>query len=238
MSVRDLVVLTGLSAEQVGRAAAAIKPPEKTLGRPHALTHLRRVLVVLVWLRTNLTERGLAVIFGVSQPTVSRIIDDLLPLLAGAHENVMPAGPEHVFLDGTLIPVHDQSRTAKAKNYRRSINAQIACTHQRRVCYVGTAWPGNRNDIVVARETVPQGPTYKTDGGYRSMVNTIIPPPRDQPRARRRHIQVRARAEHVIARMKDWQVLRQCRGRGDAIDHVLQAVAFLHNVRMGHVGVN
>lgn len=29
------------------------------------------------------------------------------------------------FLDGTLIPVHDKKRTAKSKNYRRSVNTQV-----------------------------------------------------------------------------------------------------------------
>lgn len=30
-------------------------------------------------------------------------------------------------MDGTLIPVHDQKKTKKSKNYRRSVNVQIAC---------------------------------------------------------------------------------------------------------------
>lgn len=55
--------------------------------------------------------------------------------------------------DGTPIPVHDQSITRSSKNYRRPVNAQVMATNQRRIVYVSPAWPGNRNDIVVAKAT-------------------------------------------------------------------------------------
>jgi len=45
----------------------------------------------------------------------------------------------------------------------------------------------------------------------------------------RAHQHIRARVEHVIARLKDWQILRQCRRRGDALNHSLQIIAGLWN---------
>ncbi|MFE5088186.1 transposase [Streptomyces mirabilis] len=71
-----------------------------------------------------------------------------------------------------MIPVHDQKRTAKSKNYRRSVNVQIVCrARDRRVVAVAEAWPGNRNDVVVFRETLgrtlPDHPGLSGDGGYR-----------------------------------------------------------------------
>jgi len=74
-----------------------------------------------------------------------------------------------LLLDGTLIPVHDQSITKKTKNYRRSTNTQVIYTHRRKTINVGKTFPGNRNNIIVARATVPVGPTYKTDGGYQTI---------------------------------------------------------------------
>lgn len=47
----------------------------------------------------------------------------------------------------------------------------------------------------------------------------------------RAHRRIRARVEHVIARIKDWQILRQCRRRGDAINHSLQIVVGLWNLK-------
>jgi hypothetical protein len=45
-------------------------------------------------------------------------------------------------IDGTLIPVHDQSITVIRTNYRRSVNAQIViCSHRRGVVVAGKCWP-------------------------------------------------------------------------------------------------
>ena len=42
----------------------------------------------------------------------------------------------------------------------------------------------------------------------------------------------RAVAEHTIARLKDHQILRQCRRRGEAINHAVAGVATLHNLEL------
>jgi len=192
------------------------------------------VLLVLVTLRTNLTERALAALLGVSQPTAHRAITALLPQIAALFDNTIPDTREHLLLDGTLIPVHDQSITARSKNYRRSINTQIVATCRKRVVFAGEAWPGNRNDMMVAKATThpPARITFKADSAYRSLPDTITPPPRTEPKTRQRHIQTRARIEHVLARMKNWQILRQCQQKSDAINQALQAVAYLHNQRI------
>jgi hypothetical protein len=133
-----------------------------------------------------------------------------------------------------------ESITAISKNYRRSVNAQIIiCAHRRRVVVAGRCWPGNRNDVVVARATVGHLLANREilgDGGYRG-VNAITTPRRD-PTGRiirddhyRVHRRIRARLEHVIARLKDWQILRQCRRRGEAINHSLQIIAGLWNLK-------
>jgi hypothetical protein len=98
------------------------------------------------------------------------------------------------------------------------------------------AWPGNRNDIIVARAaiTLPDpstGVTTLTDGSYRSMPNATLPPKDDQ-KALAAHKKLRARIEHVLARVKDWHMLRQCRRRKRAIDLAARAVAYLWNLRL------
>jgi len=45
---------------------------------------------------------------------------------------------------------------------------------------------------------------------------------------------IRARVEHVIARLKDSQILRQCRRRGNTINHSLQIIAGLWNRKTHH----
>ena len=82
-------------------------------------------------------------------------------------------------IDGTLIGVQNQSITAISKNYRRNVNTQIIiCAHRRRIIAVSPCWPGNRNDVIVARHTVAPlfpGPVVLGDGGYRGITMIISP---------------------------------------------------------------
>jgi hypothetical protein len=75
--------------------------------------------------------------------------------------------------------VHDRSITAISKNYRRSVNTQIIiCAHQRQVVAVGRYWPGNRNDVIVARHTVAHlldGDVLLGDGGYCGITSINTP---------------------------------------------------------------
>jgi Helix-turn-helix of DDE superfamily endonuclease len=118
---RNLLPLTGLTTSQVDTVYAIAQqrlPPRP--GRPCSLPLAVRVLLVLIHLRTNLTTRALAALFCTSQSAVDRIIHHLVPVLAQALQP-NPAGDAGVWIiDGTLIPVHDQTITAISKNYRRA----------------------------------------------------------------------------------------------------------------------
>jgi hypothetical protein len=196
------------------------------------------VLLVLIHLRTNLTTRALAALFHTSQSTVHRIIGHLVPVLAQPLQPDLTRNAGAWIIDGTLIPVHHQSITAVSKNDRRSVDTQIIiCCQTRRCVAVGRCWTDNRNDIVVARHTVTQrldGRVVLGDGPYRG-ITSIITPRRDHTGRiirddhYRAHRRIRARVEHVNAPLKDWQILRQCRRRGDAINHNLQIIAGLWN---------
>jgi hypothetical protein len=74
------------------------------------------------------------------------------------------------------------------------------------------------------------------DRGYRGITTTTTPRRDKTGRIIRddryqAHRRIRARVEHVIARLKDWQILRQCRRRGEAINHSLHIIAGLWNLK-------
>lgn len=46
------------------------------------------------------------------------------------------------------------------------------------------------------------------------------------------HKQVRARAEHVFARMNTWKILRDCRLKGDGVHHAMLGIARMHNLTL------
>jgi len=240
---RTCLPLTGLTAHQFRSVLTLIGHTivSPACGRPWGLPLPIRLLLVLIHLRTNLTTRSLAALFTTSQSTVDRIVHHLVPVLADSLRPTGVCGDGTWIIDGALIPVHDQAITAISKNYRRSVNTQILINADtRRVGAVGRCWPGNRNDVVVARHTVADlidgSQTVLGDGGYRGI--TTITGPRRGPGGRiirdhhwRAHRRIRARVEHVIARLKDWQIPRQCRRRGPAINHTLHIVAGLWNLK-------
>jgi hypothetical protein len=76
--------------------------------------------------------------------------------------------------------------------------------------------------------------------------STRSPVHAQQPTARiirddhyRKHRRIRARVEHITAPLKDRQILRQCRRRGQAINHSLHTITGLWNLKnQGQLRVN
>ncbi|MFE7333174.1 transposase [Streptomyces sp. NPDC057565] len=240
----DLRAWTGLTRPQMHHLVGQLWEikPDIGRGRPWALPFADRVLLMVLAYRTDLTMQQLGSLFDISHAAAHRVIARLAKPLTQLLGPPPTDRRELWLVDGTLIPVHDQQRTAKSKNYRRSVNVQVVCrARDRRVVAVGDAWPGNRNDIVVFRETVgitlPDHPRLSGDGGYRG--SDRIRTPRRSPDGRiikdrnyRRFRKRRAVAEHTIARLKDHQILRQYRRRGEAINHAVAGVAALHNLKL------
>ncbi|EFL39106.1 transposase [Streptomyces griseoflavus Tu4000] len=48
----------------------------------------------------------------------------------------------------------------------------------------------------------------------------------------RPHRKVRTRVEHVIGRMKNYKILRDCRQHSGSLHHAVQAVAHMHNLAL------
>jgi hypothetical protein len=199
-----------------------------------------RVLLVLVHVRTTLTTRALAALFGASQSKVDRVIPHMVPVPAQALQPNPADGVGPWIIDATLIAVDDQSITAISNNYRRIVNTPIIiCAHPRRGEVASRCRPGNRNDVIVARHTVAQllgGCVVLGDGRYRGIAS-ITTPRRDHTGRiirdddYRAYPRITARVEHVIASLNDRQILRQCRRRAEAINHSLQVIAGLCNLK-------
>ena len=75
-----------------------------------------------------------------------------------------------------------------------------------------------------------------SDGGYRG-TSLVIPHRRERGQAElpawneqhnTSHRNVRARVEHVFARMKSWKILRDCRLKGEGVHNAMLGIARLH----------
>ena len=210
-------------------------------GRPWSLPLEDRVLLIAAYWRTNLTLRQLAPLFGVSKSAADRIIHHVGPLLALKPKRRFRKDTV-LIVDGTLVPTRDHSVAAKSKNYRYSTNHQVVIDADTRlVVAVGTPVPGNRNDCKAWEESGAKAAVGRTttiaDGGYPG-TGLVIPHRRPmggeltewRTEHNRDHKRVRARVEHVFARMKTWKILRDCRLKGDGVHHAMLGIARLHNL--------
>ncbi|CAN5390631.1 hypothetical protein BH23ACT9_BH23ACT9_22660 [soil metagenome] len=144
-------------------------------------------------------------------------------------------------VDGTLIPTRDRKVAGKSKNYRYSTNAQILSRRSALlVIAVDGGGPGNRNDTIHYRGSTVEQAAKPMVGCWLTVATGASPSctpvfagnriVRDH--VWRRHRKRRARAEHCIARLKDWQILRDHRRQGPHLLDSLRAVAYLHNMRI------
>ncbi|MFE7707811.1 transposase [Streptomyces sp. NPDC057486] len=241
-----MVPFTGLTPQQFGRLTTALRrggadPIRK--GRPWGLPLEDRVLLVAAYWRTNLSLRQLAPLFGISKSAADRIIDHIGPKLALQPRQRFHQGTV-LIVDGTLVPTRDHSVAEQSKNYRYSTNHQVVIDADTPlVVVIGRSLPGNRNDCKAWEESGAKDAVGATttiaDGGYPG--TGLVMPHR---RRNGQHLsdwqkshntsdkQVRARVEHVFARMKCWKILRDCRLKGDGVHHAMLGVARLHNLTL------
>lgn len=149
-----------------------------------------------------------------------------------------------LIVDGTLVPTRDHMVAEQSKDYRYSTNHQVVIDADTRlVVVVGRPLPGNRNDCKAWEESGAKDAVGRTmaiaDGGYPG-TGLVMPhrrrkgeEPADwQKTHNTSHKQVRARVEQVVARMKCWKILRDCRLKGDGVHHAMLGIARLHNLNL------
>ncbi|RLV01323.1 IS5/IS1182 family transposase [Streptomyces griseocarneus] len=239
---------TGLRVSQFARLLRVVRERGGNgtlMGRPWSLPLAERVLVVAVYYRTNLTMRQLAPLFGVSPSTVCRVIRRLGPLLAIEPVSCPAGAADRLWIvDGTLLPVRDRSVAASSRNYRFSANVQVIVDADTRlVIAAARPVPGTTADAHAWRASGLgrhcQGVTVLGDGAC-TKCGMVIPHRKRPGRPllkgeeedNAEHRKVWARVEHVIGRMKNYKILRDCRQRGDGLHHAVQAVAHMHNLAL------
>jgi len=202
-------------------------PPLRT-GRPIRLTLEQQVRVTIMSLRMNITQEFLGEIFHVSQPTVSRTIGRLTPLLAWMLR-VYVLDPEAaskgttLLVDGTLMPCWswaDHQELYSGKHKTTGHNIQVASDLNGRLVYLSAPLPGKTHDAEAIRQLDLPGmlSSIRTgnaigDKGYQGC--GIITPKKkrqgkdmtDHDKANNKPIhQLRATIERVIANIKTWRI--------------------------------
>jgi hypothetical protein len=232
-----LQIMAGLCPEQTDRLVAEVYAAGGIdAGRRRVVGPYRTVLMVLIYLRHNLSQTLIAELFGCSQPTVSRWIGRLAPIIT----SVLTPCAQHraerelrstVRVDGFLAPIGDRrSDTFTAgmysgKRHRCGFNIQVVGSAYGTLVLVGAPQPGAMHDAkawhasglaqrFAGRLHADGGPGGFADTAYAG-TGLCVPrrkpngqQPTDSARDYNRAIAShRASVERVIAHIKNWKLL-------------------------------
>ena len=148
---------TGFTKAEITELCARIETRELSprMRRWPPVLGLRNALTVtLTYLRRNRVQAEIAENYGVSQPTISRAISAITPLLVQALLDYVPTADELdartcYIVDGTLLPcwswrAHPELYSGKHKT--TGMNVQVACTITGCLAWISDPIPGRRHD--------------------------------------------------------------------------------------------
>jgi hypothetical protein len=219
---------TGFSRESIVDLCAMIhaETMDDRQPWPPILGLFKSVNVALTYMRRNRVQAELAETFGVSQPTISRAITGVTPLLGEVLKEYVPTADEldgraQYIVDGTLLPcwswaAHPELYSGKHKT--TGMNVQAACTVGGRLAWISDAIDGNRHDTYCLNEsevlpTIDPG-NWVGDKGY--IGNDMITPIRKpayrklldwEKESNRQVNKIRYVIEQAIANFKTWRIM-------------------------------
>jgi hypothetical protein len=220
---------TGFTRDEITELCAMIRSADLTPGMtywPPILGLFRTVVVALTYMRRNRVQAEIAESFGVSQPTISRAISGMTPLLGKVLADYVPTADEldgqaQYIVDGTLLPCwswasHRELYSGKHKT--TGMNVQVACTLAGDLAWISDAVDGSRHDsycLSESRVLLAGDPgNWIGDKGYigNGMITPIRKPAHrdllDWEREFNRQVsQIRCVIEQVIANFKAWRIM-------------------------------
>lgn len=247
---------TGLSVEQldelVARCDGLLGEWDKGRGRPRALSFFTAVMVTVAVLRKNLAQAVAGDFLNASQSTISRTFRYFRPVVAAVLTEFVPdvataCAGEVPLVDGTLVPTGNragQPELYSGKRHRAGVNVQVLATARRRLVALFAPQPGKTHDAEALRRTDLDKHADLADvvGDLGYLGTGIItgvrePPGRDLTEAERKLnkeiAKIRVPVEHVIAQVKQWQILATGdRGRLDELPDVIATVVALEFFRV------
>ena len=127
---------------------------------PPSLGVLTSVQVTMLYLQENIRQQALTSIFGTSQPTISRAINNVLNIL----DVVLPPPPRPkdlrpqwlYVLDGTFVPCwwwKNPRNLYSGKHHRAGHNLQVLVDQAGEIFYISPSLPGSTHDITAIRNT-------------------------------------------------------------------------------------
>jgi hypothetical protein len=219
---------TGFTRDEINDICARISAVEidPEASWPTILGLFNSVVVALTYMRRNRVQAEIAETFGVSQPTISRAVTVITPLVKTALAEFVPTADDldpgtQYIIDGTLLPcwswaAHPELYSGKHKT--TGMNVQVASTITGDLSWVSDAINGSRHDSHCLSEsevllTCDPG-NWVGDKGY--VGNDMITPYKKpsggelldwQKEFNTQVNKIRYVIEQVIANFKTWRIM-------------------------------
>jgi Helix-turn-helix of DDE superfamily endonuclease/DDE superfamily endonuclease len=147
---------TGFSREDIVDLCVMICAEGKGEKRPWPpiLGLYKSVVIALTYMRRNRIQAELAETFGVSQPTVSRAVSAITPLLGNALTDYVPTAGDldektQYIVDGSLLPCWawaSRPELYSGRHKTTGLNVQVACTLDGGLEWISAPIDGSRHD--------------------------------------------------------------------------------------------
>jgi DDE superfamily endonuclease len=155
---------TGFEREEIIDLCIRINSTERgTEARnwPSCLGLFKSVTVALTYMRYNRTQAEIGESLGVPQPTISRAISAITPLIPEAARKFVltaddPDPAAQYILDGTLLSCWSWARHKELYSGRRKttgMNVQVACTIYGKLAWISDPVNGSRHDNYCQEES-------------------------------------------------------------------------------------
>jgi hypothetical protein len=204
----------------------------KRPGRNHKLVLADRVLMLLLYYRSYISQFFVGFLFGLDDSQVCRSIKALEPLLAtvtalSKTRQLSQKDIEEIIMDATEQPIERPKRGQKTfysgKKKRHTVKTEIRVTLQGRIIHVSKTRPGSIHDFAMHQEEppLPKDTRAFVDSGYQGLDKlhpcTELPykaskhkPLDDEDKAYNRALaRVRIKVENVIAQLKSFKILAE-----------------------------
>ncbi|WP_394377910.1 transposase family protein [Saccharopolyspora spinosa] len=246
---------TGLVADQIEELVARIwqiVQCRKEQVWPPTVGLYRAVTLTLVYVRQNLNQAAVSDLFGVSQPTVSRVYRGILPLIGEALCLHVPDLEEAirglVLVDGTDVPTgnragHEDNYSGKRR--RAGLNIQVAADTEGGLLGISTPLCGSMHDRKAFTESGWEDLLVETSFiGDPAYQGTRAITPRKKPKGgelsaadkknNKTISSLRSAVERCIAHLKNWKILATgYRGRLAELSNIIRIVTALEFYRLG-----
>lgn len=246
---------TGFHRDEIIDLCVLINSAERDPGFqkwPPILGLFKSVIVTLTYMRHNRAQAEIGESFGVSQPTISRAIKVITPLIAEDLAEYVPTADElgadsQYIVDGTLLPCWSWAAYPElysGKHKTTGMKVQVACTIYGQLAWISDPVDGSRHDNYGLNESGalltlnPQ--SWIGDKGY--VGNDMITPFKKpvggeltdwQKEFNSQVNKIRWIIEQVISHFKNWRIMHTDYRRPiETFTTTISAVIGLHFYRM------